>query len=102
MLSGIQLPGKPEIRDLDVETVVQQDVLGLEVAVHHVPAVDVCHALEHLPHDVAGLLLREGHHRREVVEELAVLAQLEHQEDEGARFEHVLEFNWEEERTLVD
>ena len=40
-LPGLQQLGEPEVGELDVVVLVQQDVLGLDVAVHHAHAVTV-------------------------------------------------------------
>lgn len=89
-----QMPCKAKIRDLHIQTVVEQNVFRFQVPVNNVPRVNVIDAFKDLPHDVAGLLLGQCHHRREIIEELTVTAQLKHQKDESIRLEHILEFNW--------
>lgn len=88
-----QVPREAKVCDFDVQIIIEQDVLGLQVPVSDVSRVYVVDAFEDLSHDVASLLLRQRHDRCEVVEELTVTAQLEHQEDEGIRLKHVLKFN---------
>jgi hypothetical protein len=88
-----QLPGEAEVGDLDVEVVIQKDVLRFQIPVDYASRVHVRHPFQHLAHYVPGFLLREGHHRREVIEEFAVFAQFEHQENERRGFEHVLQFD---------
>lgn len=47
----------------------------------------------HSPHNVARLLLGQRHHRGQIVEQLALPAQLEHQENKRIGLEHVLQLN---------
>jgi len=88
------MSGKTKVGDFDIQTVVEQNVLRLKIPVHDIARVNVVDAFEDLSHDVARLLLGQRHHRREVVEELAMTTQLEDQEDESIRLEDVLQLNW--------
>lgn len=88
--------GEAKVGDLHIETVVQQNVLRLQIAMDDVVRVDVVDALEHLPHDVSRFLLGQRDDRGEVVEQFAVAAQLEHEKDEGVGLEDVLQFDCNE------
>lgn len=55
----LDLVREAKVGDLDVEVVVEEDVLGLEVAVHDLEAVGVVDAGDHLLEEAAGLRL--GH-----------------------------------------
>lgn len=47
----------------------------------------------YLFHDVSGLFLRQGDYISEVVEQLAVFAQLKDQEDESVRLENIVKLD---------
>ena len=88
---GLELDGEAEVGYLHVHVLVEQYVLGLEVAMHYVALVQVEHGLEYAAHHLARLLLRQAHHLGEVVEELAVGAQLHDDEDERVGLERVVD-----------
>lgn len=47
----------------------------------------------HLPHNVSGLLFGQCHHRRQIVKEFAIAAQLEYEKNERIGLENVLQFD---------
>lgn len=94
-LALMQLPSEPEVGDLHIVILVQQYVLRLQIAMDNVLGVYVLDTLEYLSHDGACLLLRERYHRRQIVEELALGAQLEYEKYKCIRLEDVLQVNCE-------
>lgn len=89
----MQLPGEPKVGDFHIVILVKQYVLWLQIAMDNVLGVYVLDTLEYLSHDGACLLLRERHHRRQIVEEFALGAQLEYEKHKCIRLEHVLQVN---------
>lgn len=85
--------GKAEVRDFNVQAVVEENVFGLQVTMNDVACVNVVDAFEYLTHDVARLLLGQSDDRSEIIEKLAVTAELKHQEDESFRLEYIMELN---------
>ena len=67
---------EPEVGDLDLVVVVEQDVLGLEVAVVHAQLVAVADCLRHLDQVATRCLLIELPTFGNAIEELATAAQL--------------------------
>ena len=67
---------EPEVGDLDLVVVVEQDVLGLQVAVVHVQLVAVADGLRHLDQVATRCLLIELPTFGNAIEELATAAQL--------------------------
>lgn len=60
---------------------VEQNVLGLEVAMYDILGMDVLDALKDLAHNGACLLLGERNHGGQIVEELALGTELEYEEN---------------------
>ncbi len=89
--SGHDPLAESEVRELDVEVVVEQYVLRLNVPVYDPHVVAVLERTEHLPHDSPGFRLRQRYLAREKVEQLAVGAQLEHEKDHGLADEDVVQ-----------
>jgi hypothetical protein len=54
LLPGRQLHGEAEVGELEESLVVQQDVLGLQVAMDDVPGVEVLDGLQQSPHQAPG------------------------------------------------
>lgn len=95
-LALMQLPGEPEVGDLHIVILVQQYVLRLQIAMDNVLGVYVLDTLEYLSHDGACLLLGQRYHWRQIVEELALGAQLEYEKYKCIRLEDVLQVNYGE------
>ncbi|KAH9831296.1 cercosporin toxin biosynthesis protein, partial [Teratosphaeria destructans] len=70
-----------EIGDLDLAVQADEDVLGLDVAVHDVLAVQVAQRARHLRDVLRGLPLREALGLAQVLVQLALARELEDQED---------------------
>jgi len=66
--------GQAKVGDLDGQTRVQQQVLGLEVAVHDHVAVAVLDAADDLLEEAARLVLRQAALLDDVVEQLAAFS----------------------------
>jgi hypothetical protein len=71
---------QPEVHDLYAPVEVDQQVLGLEVAVHHFQRVDVLDPVQDLLEDAAGLGLGQAFLLDDVVEQLALGDVLHHEE----------------------
>ena len=72
-------PGKPKVDHLELGILssgVKQEVLGLEVPVHHPEAVHVIHNRDEFRHDSARLCLGELPFSLDPLEELAALEEL--------------------------
>jgi len=82
-LAGLVVVGESEVYDFDVVAVVEEEVLGLEVAVDDAVLVDVVDACDDLLHEGDGLLLAESLVLDDVVEELAALCVLHDEVDVG-------------------
>ena len=67
-----------EVRDFDVEVLVEQNILWLQVAVADAERVEIFEAVNNLAEEPRGLLVRQAPVLNEVVEELAVRRVLEH------------------------
>lgn len=89
----MQLPGETEVGDLYIVVLVEQYVLRLQIAMDNVLGMYVLDALEYLSHNGACLLLGERDHRGQIVEELALGAQLEYEKYKCIRFEDILQVN---------
>lgn len=90
----MQLSGETEIGDLHIVILVQQYVFRLQIAMDNILGVYVLDTLEYLSHNGACLLLGERDHRSQIVEELALGAQLEYEKYKCIRFEDVLQVNY--------
>lgn len=78
MLAGLDPLGDAEVNDLDqLGLLLEEDILGLDVAVRDALLVDVVEGIEQLPHDVPGLALPDVP-VDDALEQLAALAQLQH------------------------
>ena len=69
---------EPEVDELDVQLVIQQQVLGLEVPVHDLQRVDVLNALHYLLVELASFDLLQRFLLHDVVEELSLGRVLHH------------------------
>lgn len=61
-----------------------------KITMNDISWMNIVNALEYLTHNIAGLFLRECHHRREIVKELAVTTQFKHEENKGVWLENIL------------
>lgn len=68
LLEIVGFHGQSEIRDLDIEIVVEENVLRFQISVDDVLRVDESDGFEYLAHDDAGALLRQRHSRVQMVE----------------------------------
>mmetsp|Transcript_7285 Transcript_7285/g.26071 ORF Transcript_7285/g.26071 Transcript_7285/m.26071 type:complete len:273 (+) Transcript_7285:1135-1953(+) len=82
-----------EVSDLDVVVLVQQQVLRLEVSVHHLVEVAVLNARHNLLEDVPCLVLRQPALLDNVVEELAAGRVLRHHEDVRRRADDLVQLD---------
>ena len=77
VIGPLQHPADAKVPELDHPAAAEEDVLGLQVAVHHAHAVDVVQRQGDLSHPVQHLPLREiparGFRSRDVREQVAVL-----------------------------
>jgi hypothetical protein len=82
-----------EVRDLEVLVLVQQQVLRLQVTMHHALLVTVRDGADELAEVLAGRLLVEAAGAHNLVEKLASLDKLEDKEDVALRCQHLLELH---------
>lgn len=87
------MPCESKIGDFYVQTVVEENVLRLQVSVDDISRVNIVDTFENLPHDVAGLLLWQRNDGSQVIEKLSMTTKLKHQEDESVRLKDVLKLN---------
>mmetsp|Transcript_43487 Transcript_43487/g.125558 ORF Transcript_43487/g.125558 Transcript_43487/m.125558 type:complete len:250 (-) Transcript_43487:314-1063(-) len=74
-----KLGGEPKVRNLDVGVHVrglQEDVLGLQIAVYHAHSVHVVHGLEHLLDHAPGTPLREAPQPEDAVAQASAVGAL--------------------------
>lgn len=100
-LALAQLPGEPKVGDLHIVILVEQYVLGLQIAMNDILGVYVLDTLEYLAHNGARLLLGERHHRCQIVEQFALGAQLEDEKYKCIRFKYILQIDWNTKRWNV-
>mmetsp|Transcript_70945 Transcript_70945/g.200242 ORF Transcript_70945/g.200242 Transcript_70945/m.200242 type:complete len:400 (+) Transcript_70945:52-1251(+) len=91
------LPRQPEVRDLGVHRASvlgrQQDVVGLEVAVHDAPRVQVGHRLAESAEEPAGLRLGEAAACHDALEKVAPRDELHHEVEVRVRLEPAVELD---------
>lgn len=80
-LALLKFPPKPEIRNLDVDPLIEEYVLELEITMDDTLAMEVCHAEDELAEDAARFSEGEAALFDEVVKELATGAELGHKVD---------------------
>ena len=85
--------GEAEVSDLHIERLVQQQVLRLEVPVHHVVAVAVVHAADDLLEEPPGVLLLQLAVLHDVVEQLPAGDVLHHHEYVGGGADHLVQLD---------
>ena len=76
--------GKPEVNDLNIILVIEQEVLGLKISVANSYLVDILDSAYNLLEESAGLLLLESLPLDDVVEQLTSVGVL-HDEEQLAR-----------------
>ena len=90
---GTVVVAKAEVRQFDAIIRVQEEVLGLEVAVHHPRQVAVADGGQDLGEDVAGLLLGHAPVLDQVVKDLPVGRVLRHDVDHALRLHDLVQLD---------
>merc|ERR1712110_1061031 len=88
-LLWLQNLSKAKVSELDIEVLVKEDVLGLDVSVNHPSPVTVLQRFCHLSNNSSSTLLADGHHRVEVIKQLAIHTEFKDEENVGDALEHV-------------
>ena len=85
--------GQPEIRDLDIEVLIQQQILRLKIPVNDVVTVAIFHAGDDLLEEPPGVVLLQLAVLNDVVEEFSAGDVFHHHEDVGGRGDDLIELN---------